>query len=92
MKDKRQKIIYDYSKLNGKITEICGTQEVFAKRIGLSDRSVTYKLNNQRDFKQSDIEAAIMVLGISREEISLYFYTPAQNQESVKLISDDEEC
>lgn len=87
MNSKRQKIIYDYSKLCGKITEVCGTQEVFAKRIGLSDRSVTYKINNQRDFKQSDIEASIEVLGILREEIPLYFLTPAETQESVELPS-----
>ena len=84
-------IKYDYSKLRGKIVEVFGNQDNFAKAIGLSDRSVTFKLNNQRDFKQTDIETIIKVLGIGREDIILYFYTPKDIDESVKLTTDNEE-
>lgn len=41
---------YDYSKLNGRIVEICGTQANYAKAINLSERSVSLKLNNLRAF------------------------------------------
>ena len=36
---------YDYAKLNGRIIEKCGTQAVFAERMGLSERTVSLKLN-----------------------------------------------
>lgn len=91
MKEKRI-IKYDYSKLRGKIVEVFGNQDNFAKAIGLSDRSVTFKLNNQRDFKQTDIETIIKVLGIGREDIILYFYTPTDIDKSVELTTDNEEC
>ncbi len=50
---------YDYSKLNGRIVEICGTSKTFAKLMGVSERTLSLKLNNQVPFKQTDIEKAI---------------------------------
>lgn len=72
-----KKIIYDYSKLKGKIVEMCGTQYEFANRIGLSDRSVSFKMLSQRSWKQEDIERAIAVLDIPRDDITKYFFVPA---------------
>ena len=37
---------YDYSKLNGRIVEKCGTQANFAEMMGLSERTISLKLNN----------------------------------------------
>lgn len=71
-----KKTIYDYSNLRKKIFEVCGTQYEFANRIGLSDRSVSFKMTNQRDWKQREIETAIAVLGIPRNDIPKYFYAP----------------
>lgn len=71
-------IAYDYSKLNGKITEICKTQYVFAERMGWSERTATFKMNNISCWKQSDIEKAIAILRIDREDIITYFFTPIQ--------------
>ena len=34
---------YNYAKLNGKITEKCGTQAVFAEKMGLSERTISMK-------------------------------------------------
>lgn len=65
---------YDYAKLNGKIVEVCGTQSVFAKEIGRSERSVSLKLNNKIDFKQSEIDDAVCVLGINPSDIGEYFF------------------
>ena len=39
---------YNYSKLLGRIVECCGTQAAFAEKIGLSERSVSLKLNGKR--------------------------------------------
>lgn len=66
---------YDYAKLNGKIVEICGTQAVFAKQMGLSERTISQKLNNKIAFKQPEIQKALEVLHLSNEEIQSYFFT-----------------
>ena len=38
-------IVYDYSKLNGKITEICKTQYAFAERMGVGVATVRAWIN-----------------------------------------------
>ena len=68
-------IIYDYRKLNGRIVEICGTQAVFAEKMGLSERTISLKLNNKSAWKQSEIQKAVEILGIPDDEIQLYFFT-----------------
>ena len=65
---------YNYSKLERKIKEVFGTIEKFAKAVGLSMRSVSLKLNGEREWKQSQIDRACEVLGISKNEIPLYFF------------------
>lgn len=65
---------YDYSKLEGKIKEKCGSQLKFQKMMGLSHTSISNKLNNKVQFTQEDIEKAIKILDLKKEEISLYFF------------------
>ncbi|MBS1362757.1 MAG: DUF739 family protein [Bacilli bacterium] len=65
---------YDYSKLNGRIVEICGTQANYAKAINLSERSVSLKLNNLRAFTQPEIDATIIVLKLDASNICDYFF------------------
>lgn len=66
--------VYDYSKLNGKIAEVCGTQAEFARRMKMSQHSVSHKLNNKSAFTQEQIEDAIDVLGIERQNVGNYFF------------------
>lgn len=68
-------LAYEYSKLLGKIIEVCGSQVVFAKQIGLSERSVSLKLNNKTMFKQDEITKTADILGIPTDEILAYFFT-----------------
>lgn len=65
---------YDYSKLNGKIIEECETRSKFAEKMGLSERSISLKLNGKRGFKQSEIAKACIILKIQEEEIASYFF------------------
>ncbi|OUQ32056.1 DUF739 family protein [Massilimicrobiota timonensis] len=67
---------YEYSKLKGRIVEKCGNQQNFAKLMGLSERTVSLKLNNERKFTQPDIDKALTILEIPIEEIKDYFFTP----------------
>lgn len=66
---------YDYAKLNGKIFEKCGTQAVFAERMGLSERTISLKLNNKVAFKQPEIQKALLILGLTESDIQAYFFT-----------------
>jgi len=66
---------FDYSKLRGKIKEIFGTQNHFAEAIGMSNTSISLKLNNQREWTQREIDKAAKLLGIGDNEIALYFFT-----------------
>lgn len=66
---------YDYAKLNGRIIEKCGTQAVFAERMGLSERTVSLKLNNKVAWKQPEMQKAARVLEFPETEIQTYFFT-----------------
>ena len=39
-------MVYDYSKLEGKIIEKFGTRERFAKALGITTKTISEKLNN----------------------------------------------
>lgn len=67
--------MFDYSKLKGKIKEVFDIQSNYAKALGLSETSVTNKLNNITNFTQTEIYETSKLLSISKEEIGLYFFT-----------------
>lgn len=75
IKERGEIMAYDYAKLNGKIVEKCGTQAVFAERMGLSERTISMKLNNKVAFKQPEIQKALEVLDLASDEIQAYFFT-----------------
>ena len=66
---------YDYSKLNGRIVEKCGTKAAFARKIGLSERSVSLKLHNKVPWKQTEIQKSAEVLEFPISDIQSYFFT-----------------
>lgn len=65
---------FDYSALNGKIIEKYGSRYAFAYTIGLSERSLSLKLNNKVGWKQLEIAKACEMLDISSEDIPIYFF------------------
>jgi hypothetical protein len=66
---------YDYSKLMGRITEKFGTQGRFAVAMGMSERSMSLKLNGKVPFKQQEISKACSLLEIDDSDIYPYFFT-----------------
>lgn len=68
--------MFDYSKLKGKIKEVFGTQNSFAKAMGLSPVSVSDKLNNKTQWTQKEIDTACSLLEIAPVEIPIYFFCP----------------
>ncbi len=77
-------MIYDYSKLCNAICTTYKTQAVFAKKMSISEHSISLKLNNKLNWKQSEIIKACEVLSISFEKIPEYFFAPqVQNFEQI---------
>lgn len=66
---------YDYSKLRGKIKEVCETHDRFAEKLGIGRVSLSQRLNNILDFSQSEMYKTCDILSISKEDIPVYFFT-----------------
>ena len=64
---------FNYSALIGKIIEKYGNRYAFAYAIGLSERSLSLKLNNKVSWKDKEIAKACELLSIPKEEIQVYF-------------------
>ena len=76
---------YDYSKLKGKIRETFEKQSEFATALGISDASLSNKLNNKNFFDQNEISKAINLLNInSGEEAWNIFFTQLVDFKSTK--------
>ena len=73
-----------YAKLRGKIKEVFGTNEAFAKALGIDTSSLSAKLNNKSSWKREEIEKACELLNIPIEEVYLYFFTQKVGQTQQK--------
>jgi DNA invertase Pin-like site-specific DNA recombinase len=66
---------YDYRKLRGRIIEKFGSQKAFAQEMGLSEHTVSSKLNSKVYWKQPEIQSACDLLGINHDDVQIYFFT-----------------
>ena len=66
---------YKYDRLRGRIVEKYGSQEEFAKVIGISSNSMSKKMNGKTGFSQKDIIKWSELLDISKSEYGEYFFT-----------------
>lgn len=65
---------YDYSKLLGRVKEVCGSNASFAEKMGLSERSISLKLNGKVGWKQQEIDKSCHILNIESADIGIYFF------------------
>lgn len=65
---------YKYLKLRGRIIERFESQGKFAEIIGLSENSVSKKLNGISGFSQEDIQKWSSILEIPKDDYGLYFF------------------
>lgn len=65
---------FNYDKLKGRIVEIFGTQYRFAEAMGMSDRTLSLKLNGGVPWNQSDICKAVSLLKLKDSDIPEYFF------------------
>ncbi len=68
------KIIYDYSKLRGRVIEKFKKIKNYAPALGISKTSLSNKLNNKVPFNQEEITRSVELLDIPYNEINLYFF------------------
>ncbi len=68
-------MIFDYSKLNGKIIEKGFTQKGFAEALKMAPSTLSLKLNNKFTFSQDEISEALNILGIPKNDVGIYFFT-----------------
>lgn len=69
-------MVFDYSKLLGRIKECGFTQETLAEHIGIAKSSMCLKLNNKAYFKGPEVFLICEALKIEISEIGVYFFTP----------------
>lgn len=65
---------YDYRKLIGRMKERGYTQATLAKKLGISECSLNFSLNNKRNFKQDEIMGTIDALDLPPSSIEEYFF------------------
>ena len=70
-----ESIVFDFSKLRGRIKEMFGTQTAFANEIPMNDATLSNKLNNNVEFSPKEIIKSCILLNIEFEKIPIYFFT-----------------
>lgn len=70
-------MIFDFSKLRGRVKEKLGSESKFASKLDISIASLSSKINNKSDFTISEISRASDkdVLDIPLNEIGIYFFS-----------------
>lgn len=65
---------FNYSKLLGRIKECGLTQKALAKAIGISNSTLSAKLNNKNVFTITETADICRILDISKHEVGEYFF------------------
>lgn len=63
-----------YPKLRGAIREKFGTQEAFAKALGVNPSTLVKKLAGKVEWTVGEVQASVKLLGIPTDCISDYFF------------------
>ena len=66
--------MFDYSKLRGRIVEKYNSQACFAKEIGMSQRTLSLKMQGKRVWRQDEICTALLLLDLKEDDIHEYFF------------------
>lgn len=72
-------VIFDYSKLRGRIVEKFGTMAAFAEAVDISEVALSRKLNNKTAISRADISKWSDVLDVSLDEIGAFYFAQKSN-------------
>lgn len=78
-----RKVMFDHSKLRGRIRELFGTEKAFAEELGMSPTSLSARLNNRTDFTIKEILRAAELLQLGPIEADRMFFKQQQQKEEV---------
>ena len=78
-------MLFNYSKLEGRIRQYYQTEEKFALAMGMGRSSLSAKLNNKSDFTRKQMLRAAELLEIEPAEIPIYFFR-LKVQENERII------
>ena len=67
--------MFNYTRLSNRIKEVFNCDVNFAIKMGFSERTLSLKLNNKSEWKQTEIIKACDLLNIEISEIDIYFFT-----------------
>ena len=67
-------MIFNYSKLKGRITELFGDQRSFAKAIGMGIPTLSNKLNNKSGITQEEVLRMSKALQIDHSDLYFFFF------------------
>ena len=67
--------MFDYRKLRGRIIEIFGSVEKFAKEAKMTPTTIGRKLSGKSSWTQDEIVLSCILLNIPTREITVYFFT-----------------
>ena len=76
-----EEIVFDRNKLKGRIKEVFSTQQNFAKAVGMSESSVSSRLNNETELSNKEIRIWAEKLGILENILEYFFTIVVQKQE-----------
>ena len=65
---------FNYSRLKGRIVEKYGSQLNFSKAYGVSENTLSLKLNNKVRFTSDDIVRMTEMLEIDKNDVGKYFF------------------
>ena len=68
---------FEYRKLLGRIVEIFNTRRAFAEAMGISEKTLTFKLSGQSGWTQQEMLKACELLQIPKEQLPDYFFVLA---------------
>lgn len=63
-----------YSKLRGRIVEKYGSQINFAKAMGMSETTLSYRMTGKLPWSQDEMVMAMDLLAVPIEEVADYFF------------------
>ena len=71
----KQRVVFDFSKLMGRIIEKYGTYTAFADAFGMKKNVLSSRLRNKTYFQPDEMLRACELLDLPVASIPLYFYT-----------------
>lgn len=66
---------FDYSKLDGRITEKFGSRRAFGEAMQISEHTISVKMNGKIGWTQREMDRACDLLEIPHADIPSYFFS-----------------